>query len=303
MRKILFATTALASVMTFANAALAQTAPGNSNAQQAVKGNTEQIEEVIVTAERHTANLQKTAASVTVRTGGELALQGKYSVANILEDVPGISAGGGATDNPGTGVVVRGVLPDLTPAGDSAVATTAMYTDGVYQGIGGDYEISRVEVLRGPQGTLYGRSATGGVVSTYTKDPTPGEFAADITGEYGSFNLSRLVGSVNIPLGDTAAVLVSGQEFERNGYDWSIVPTALKDGAKEAGKDHLAEGRIKFLWQPTEDLSVLIGYAKSIEHGHSGGLSTNLYVSNTVPADTPNQWEFASVPVSATVQT
>ena len=143
-----------------------------------------ELEEVIVTAERRTTDIQNIAASVSVRTGEELATQGRYTTKQILEDVPGLvavdnsSVNVGTADIQGNNITIRGITPGSpggrggAPSGISPAPGTAVYVDGVYEGVGSGYDIERVEVLRGPQGTLYGRSATTGVVAFHTRNPT-----------------------------------------------------------------------------------------------------------------------------------
>jgi iron complex outermembrane receptor protein len=74
-----------------------------------------------------------------------------------------------------------------------------MYVDEVYDGMGDGYDVGRGEVLRGPQGTLYGRSALGGVVSTFTNDPILEEYSVYITGEFGKAGLQNYQGALNVP--------------------------------------------------------------------------------------------------------
>lgn len=80
------------------------------------------------------------------------------------------------------------------------------------------YDVERVETLRGPQGTLYGRNATGGVVNVITAKPVLGEFAANLEGTYGNYNTFKVKGMVNMPLGDNAALRVAGSMLQRDGY-------------------------------------------------------------------------------------
>jgi outer membrane receptor protein involved in Fe transport len=152
----------------------------------------DKLDEIIVTAERRSSDAQRAATSVAVRSGDDLKAQGRYSLQQILEDVPGVvysnlnaASNSAGSDTQGTAVIIRGAVPNTAATGStlSVVPTTAVYTDEVYEGIGGDYDIDRVEILRGPQGTLYGRSATGGVIATHTHNPVLGEWGADFTAE------------------------------------------------------------------------------------------------------------------------
>lgn len=230
----------------------------------AATANNVTIREITVTAEHRTSTVQKTAASISVRTGADMIKQGRRTLADFLEDVPGVS---GAPDNapaaeatpnafnPYVNIVIRGVVP-----GGASIPSTAVYTDSVYQGLGGDYDLSRVEVLRGPQGTLYGRSATGGVVAIYTADPVIGKFAANLTGTYGNYDLRDVQAAVNLPIGNQLALRISGREFDELGY------INFRDGSHSEG-----ESRVKLLYQPSADLSVLLGVATQEDHSHTGG--------------------------------
>jgi outer membrane receptor protein involved in Fe transport len=259
------------------------TAPFASHAQTAADQAAQisgQLEEVVITAERRTTDLQKTAVSVAVRNGEDLVREGKSSLAQFLEDVPGVTAvalAGSAVpnDNPGGAVVVRGVPPNPQPAGgDTGVATTALYADGVYAGIGGDYDVDRVEVLRGPQGTLYGRSATSGVVALYSRDPVLGKWGAEVNAEYGSYALQHVSGAVNVPVSDQFAVRLSGNDLYQNGFL----------GGNKGGSHGVSGGRLKMLYQPTDGFSLILGLAIQSTDSDTGGPSASLRVGapNTI---------------------
>lgn len=231
------------------------------------------LEEIVVTAERRSEDLQRTAASVSVRNGEDLLNEGKYSLRDILEDVPGVfggaattalgSSGGGGTDTMSAGLTIRGIPSSTGSAGTitSTAAAAAIYVDGVYEGVGGSYDLERIEVLRGPQGTLYGRSATSGVVAIHTRNPELGEFGGDVTLETGNFSLEHYSGALNLPLGtDTLALRLAGNFYEREGYD---------NGS--AGLHRTADAKAKLLFQPSDALSVLVGFALQDNFERSGG--------------------------------
>ena len=232
------------------------------------------IQEIIVTAERRFNSAQKTAAAISVRTGEDLLLQGRYELKNILEDVPGITGGAsasvntstaGGTDNPATGLFFRGILSNSGVGGSatSTSAAAAIYVDDVYNGIGGSYDINRVEVLRGPQGTLYGRSATAGVVAIHTGDPDAEKFGVEGTAEIGDYNLRHFTGDVNVPIvAGKLAFRGSGNYFARDGY------YSAQGDARST-----EEFRGKLLWTPTDNFSALVGYAQQYNVNHTGGVS------------------------------
>jgi iron complex outermembrane receptor protein len=170
----------------------------------------------------------------------------------------------GFSDSPSSRIAIRGVGANERPAGSglSEPSGVAEYVDGVYDGIGNTYDINRVEVLRGPQGTLYGRSATAGVVAVHTIDPVVGEFNGTATAEFGDFNLRHYSGGINIPMGSEAALRVSGNDYSRDGYY-----------APQGGAEHTIDGRVKLLVKPTDDLSILVGVALQNNIERSGQLS------------------------------
>jgi outer membrane receptor protein involved in Fe transport len=263
----------------FAQNASARAAASASNQPSA---DSQTVQEVVVTAERRTSTAQKTAASISVRSGSDMLNEGRYELKNIIEDVPGITGGaatntgtalGSGTDNPARGLVIRGVQSN-TGAGGSVTTTAAaaaIYVDDVYNGIGGGYDIDRVEVLRGPQGTLYGRSATAGVVAIHTGDPNPAARSGQAAAEFGNYDMRHLTGDVNLPvIQDKLAVRLSGNEYERDGY-------YSADGGAVASADF----RAKALWTPTDNFSALLGYAQEYDVTHSGGVTINQVGSPT----------------------
>ncbi len=230
------------------------------------------LEEIVVTAERRISDVQKTAASVSVRTGEELAQQGRYTLQDILRDVPNVAAPDlpttpslGGSDSAGGGVVIRGVAGSPPGGGNgtplSGSSTTAVYVDGVYEGIGGDHDLQRLEILRGPQGTLYGRSATSGVVAIYTQDPSFDALSGDVSLRFANYTQRRYAGALNVPLGDSLAIRVSLSKEEAD--------EGFYNGA--GGAYDRVHGRVKALYRPTEDLSLLFGFAFEENDPQTGG--------------------------------
>jgi len=269
---------------------MAQGATGETASGGAAQAAADELQEVLVTAERRTTDLQKTAASVSVRSGQTLVTEGKYSLAQILEDVPGVSGGaalssggsqGAGSDTSGSGLTIRGIPSNIPVGGsvDSIAPAAAVYVDGVYEGVGGSYDIDRVEVLRGPQGTLYGRSATTGLVATHTADPALDNLGGNALVEIGNYDLRHFAGALNIPLvNDVLAIRVSGNRYQRDGY--------FEDKGVGGGLD-TTDGRVKVLFKPIEDLSILLGAA----------LENNIPQSVTAPTlSAPNTFQFAGQP-------
>ncbi|EIZ77123.1 putative outer membrane salicin receptor [Novosphingobium sp. Rr 2-17] len=247
------------------------TAPAAEAGAPSTTGGVQGIQEIIVTAERRVGDVQNVATAVSVRSGSELAAQGKYLTRQVLDDIPGVSVvengsrNTGSADVQGTNITIRGITPGESAGAGfsqiSATPSTAVYVDGVYEGVGSGYDLDRVEVLRGPQGTLYGRSATAGVVAFHTRNPTLSEFNGNGSFEYGSYDLQHYTGAVNIPVGSTLAVRLAG-DYRDQGEGYF--------GEAKRGKRKRLNGRAKVLWEPTDGLSVLLGYAYEKDRAFSG---------------------------------
>lgn len=221
------------------------------------------LEEITVTSEKRAANLQELASSIVALPGEDLVLQGRSTTKQILESVPNINfmkgGSGGMTQegggpNPNGNISVRGIQRTQNSGGfnELLAAATGVYADEVYQGIGGNYDLNRVEVLRGPQGTLYGRSATAGVVSFYTNDPKLGEFGGNGTAEFGTGSLINLQGALNVPVGEKVALRAAAHYYARDG---------LFDYNEEGDQTETKEGRIKALFEPSDALRVVVAGA------------------------------------------
>ena len=230
------------------------------------------LKEIVVTAERRVADLQKTAASVSVRSGEEMVTQGRYSLQSIIQDIPGITGGalestatslGGGTDVAGAGLTIRGIQSNVGVGGSatSNAPAAALYVDGVYEGVGGNYDIDRVEVLRGPQGTLYGRSATSGLVAIHTRDPSLTTYGVDAAVEAGNYDLRHYTAGVDLPLvDDTLGLRVAANSYDRTGY-YNGDGGAIKN----------LDSKVKLLYKPNEDFSLLLGVAAQNNTDHTGG--------------------------------
>jgi len=214
------------------------------------------IADIIVTAQRRQENLQKAALAVSALDSKALVNAGISQPQDLSKVVPALklSTSGGA----GTQVTVRGVGNFAgNPYAEPAVAINL---DGIYMARSGGpnglfYDLERVEVLKGPQGTLYGRNATAGALNIITRKPER-DYAASGTLEAGNYDLWRGVLALNMPLGDMAAVRLSGTISRRDGY--------LSDGYLDDRTEGL---RGQLLLEPNDRLSVLV----MADYAHVGG--------------------------------
>jgi iron complex outermembrane receptor protein len=244
------------------------------------RGSSSELEEVTITAERRKSDLQATAVSVSVRSGNELTEQGRYTTRQILEDIPGVvavdnsSLNIGSADVQGNNITIRGVSSGTDrgvggPSGISAAPGTAVYVDGVYEGIGSGYDIDRVEVLRGPQGTLYGRSATTGVVAFHTRDPSFDSYGGNAEVEAGNYDLQHYSAAVNLPVNSTFALRLAGN-YHNQGDGYYGIAAGTSGGG---GMAKTTDGRAKALWAPNDAFSLLVGFAYEKNEAFSGGNS------------------------------
>lgn len=221
------------------------------------------IEEIVVTAQKRSENLQDVPVSVTALTSDTLAARGVNNVLALNNMAPGmrISANDAAA-NPK--IYIRGVgLADFNPNASSGVG---VYVDGVYIGsplaqMAGFYDLAQVEVLRGPQGTLYGRNTNGGAINITTKRPTQ-TFTADASAEYATFNAVTAEAAVGGPIvADKLAFRVAGQWAQDDGYTYNRVTGNDVNAAK-----HWA-GRVSLLYTPTEDFELLAQANRYVNRG------------------------------------
>ncbi|MFC3052409.1 TonB-dependent receptor [Kordiimonas pumila] len=204
-------------VMSLASAAQSQ------STQEAEKSTYVGFEEIVVTARKREENLQDTPISISAFSGASLEARGISEVTGIANFTPNIvfqsvpSNSGVASS---ASIYIRGIgQNDFAPTVEPGVG---MYIDGVYLGrsVGGVFDlidIERIEVLRGPQGTLFGRNTIGGAVSITTEKPTR-EFGFKGDVKYGTDNLFNVRGVLNMPVSDNAGVKISGGYFSQDGY-------------------------------------------------------------------------------------
>jgi iron complex outermembrane receptor protein len=212
MRHIILGTTALAAAALVPQSAIAQDVDGDPGA----------LGDIIVTAERRETRLQDTPISITALSAQQLASQGVRSVNDLGGSIPNLTSTTGPQGSGDANFFIRGVGQfDFIVTNDPGVG---LYVDGVYLGrtVGAMLDagdISRVEVLRGPQGTLFGRNTLGGAISVVTNQADPSGFSAGVNGTAGSRNRIDVDGFVNVPLADNVAVRVAG--FTRNQDGWA----------------------------------------------------------------------------------
>ena len=251
-----------------ASPVVAQTANATST-PGAASANTG-IADIVVTATRRSESLQKVPISLTALSGHELTDANVVNLQDVATLSPGVQIQ--PQFKPGDAIYqIRGqVQADSAPAIDASVG---VYFDDVYVARSSGsltnlVDVSRVEVLKGPQGTLFGKNTTGGAIRIVSNAPTH-TLGGYVSGEYESFDHYRMVGVVNLPASDTLAFRFAGQYDKKNsGYSTNTVDNSKID------KLETYSLRGSMLWNPTSRLKVLIEGDYSKISG--GGLPAHL---------------------------
>lgn len=222
------------------------------------------LEEITVTAQKREENQQKVAIAMEVISGEELKEQGRNDIDEILNNVSSVLIN---TAEDGLRVSIRGMSNDnaIFDNMQTSKPTVAVNKDGIYtnrnSGNTDLFDIERVEVLFGPQSTLYASASPGGVVNVITADPKLDKVGGSGTLEYGSYSQLKTEGSVNAPFNDTTAFRAAFSTSVHDGY--------LSNGGDD---EDIKSGRLKALYKPNDRLSIVITgeISKSKTQGFSG---------------------------------
>jgi iron complex outermembrane receptor protein len=287
MRSTLLASTALfaaAGSIALPGAAFAQTAPPADTSAQ--------VGEVVVTAERFASTVQKTPVAVSAFTPQTLADRQVTSIEQIGNQIPGLVISPATGSSSTVRIVLRGA--DEEQGGINFDPSVGIYIDNVYQPrLNGSFfdffDVSSVEVLRGPQGTLYGKNTAGGAIKIQTASPTSyWTGSGDVA--YGSYNMINVRGLISGPIiPDILSVSVSGVSRQRDGYTYDpYYSRDLNNVDRQAW-------RTKFLFTPAP--KVRIEASVDYEQDNSDpAIGVPLQVGTTVndPAVVPNRNLFTS---------
>ncbi len=226
--------------LTLAGVAMAQTTPT-------------QVQEVIVTAQRRSVDVQKTPIAITAKPAADLDKAFITDVAGLDAVVPSFEST--RTSGFENIVTIRGVGSE-TPENDLTTAPgVSLFIDGVYvvntislsQSL---FDLDRVEVLRGPQGALYGQGSIGGAINLVTEQPKIGDFSGHADFSVGTYDLTRERAWLNIPLGDTLAARISVQRFDHEGFTRDLaIPGFREDDA------HNTAVKAEILWRPVSNFT------------------------------------------------
>ncbi len=215
-----------------------------------------QLDEVVVKAEKtDKADLQKTALAVSTVNAETLQQDNINNVVDLNGQVPGlvVSKSGGAENL----IAIRGIGSE-TPENTNTQPGVSYHLDGVYifntiATNAAFIDADQVEVLRGPQGTLFGQSSTGGTINVASKQPQLGSYGGDVSLGLGNYSLVKSSASLNLPAGDTFALRVHMQQYRHDGY--STVHGIEGKPDYDADDANNYGWKVSALWQPSDTFS------------------------------------------------
>ena len=222
-------------------------------ADQAASADT--LEEIVVTAEKRSENLQKVPLTINVVSAEQLASTGAISAVDLNAMVPGMQV---VAQGPFAMVSIRGIgTQQANQFGDPVIGynVDGVIHDRSINASAGFFDVQRIEVLKGPQGTLYGRNATAGAINIITNKPSD-EFGVAAQVDVGNYNTVNVSGMINAPISDTLSSRFAFQTIHHTGY--------FSDGFNDSDE---VDARAHILYKPSSTVSILL----SADYAHQGG--------------------------------
>lgn len=215
--------------------------------------------QIVVTARKREESVQDVPLAVSVLSSEDIKNTSAIRISDALQTVPNLNFQ--ANSLGGSSITIRGISSSTNNLGiEPAVA---VYVDEVYLARPNVFDqsavdLERVEVLRGPQGTLFGRNTVAGVINITTADPAS-ELSGSVDATYGRYNLLQLRGSISMPIGDDTGLRLSVNRATRDGWFRQLQP-----GLPDFNNQDTLSGRAKLRFEPTEtfDATITVDYAK-----------------------------------------
>lgn len=247
------------------------------------------VEEVVVTAQRRETSLQNTPIAVTAITANTITRQGINDIRDVERLTPSLSIGGDSELGI-IPIVIRGV-GTTDPEGTTQDSPIAVYADGVYisRPFGSIFDlpdVDRIEVLRGPQGTLFGRNSSGGAIQVITKQPN-GVLDGDIDLSYGSYDDFSARGYVLVPITEDLGFKLAAADSSRRGWAFN----QAKDTDYGGETSNLLRGSLRY---NTGDLDVVLQADHNYDFGKSQFVNTTLFPDQPIDVNTTNSPSYES---------
>lgn len=217
------------------------------------------IEEVIVTAQKRSESVQDIPIAITAFSGDQLREDDIVTLSDIQGRTPGLVVANFSVGQPEIAIRGIGTKEDGPAASDSTVVSVDdVYVAARTAQIFDIFDLERIEVLRGPQGTLYGKNSIGGSINFVTSKPTE-ELVARVRSTFGNYGRSDIAGMVSGKISDGLFGKVSFSKRTYDGHLKDILPTSNNYGSHVGDHDNLA-WRMQLLWQPSENSEVTFTY-------------------------------------------
>lgn len=276
MRRLIFSG---ATAVALSSLALAQGTPAGSEtdgqpaATAATSDETGRLTEITVTANRIEQNIQRTAVPIEAFSAGDITRAGVIQPEDLSSIATGVNVSTGGNYPQ---IYIRGVGNYAsTTYAEAAIATNVddIYVSRPWAVRGEYFDLQRIEVLKGPQGTLYGRNASGGAINLITARPQLGKTDGYVEGDAGNYHLFDNTAAVNLALSNTVAVRVAGNVVRRDGY---LTTEGTDDQKSQSGRIHL-------LYEPGPDLSLLLTGFIDDEADRGAGQTLRPWLGGTDP--------------------
>jgi len=244
------------------------------------------MEEVLVTAEKRSESVQDVSASITALSPEMMARSGIDDVTRLEHVVPGMRMGMSGNE---ARIAIRGTRSNNV--GTEGEQTVGIFQDGVYvatstQALGSYVDLERIEVLRGPQGTLYGRNTFGGAINVISKAPDFDATSGSVMTLIGDKNRRKMQGVLNLPLSDTFAVRLVGMTDEHDGYITNSFAAGTDDDLDNQDTTYI---RMTAAWQPTDEFQATLRYSESSKDTNSTAIWGYQQVGGYVDGDSPGR--------------
>jgi iron complex outermembrane recepter protein len=274
-RLSLLSTSLCLALQALAQTAPAPAAPAASSSAKDDTPRTGELKEIVVTAERRKESAQRTSISLSAISGEDARARGETSLQDVISETPALTI---QSTPQGGQIYIRGI----GSSGDSNWVDPAvgLMIDGVYSGraeavMGSLYDVARIEVLRGPQGTLYGRNSTGGTINVIANEPER-TFGAAANTQFGNYDLRHIDGMLNMPINDAVQARLAVLRETRDGYF-----------SNNGYASDLTGARLKLKARPRNDLTLSL----TLDHYRQTGDG-----ATTVPREGTNLPPFANWP-------
>jgi len=242
---------------------IAQTGEGGSPQSGSAAGggaDAYDVEALVVTAQKKEEQIQDVPIAISAFTQKSLDAQKIEGGFDLLKAIPNVTFS--KSNFSGYNFSIRGIgTKAISATTDPGVAVAYNNTTLIVNRLFEQeyYDIERVEVLRGPQGTLYGRNATSGVINVLSARPQLGEFEGEVELELGNYNAQRVRGMLNVPIGDRLAIRMAGAMTKRDGFGTNLAasdPNVTNEVREDVDGRDLWSGRVTVGWEPIDAIRV-----------------------------------------------